>query len=76
MRPRELWRQRGYEGPVIALTAHAMAEDRQRCLASGCSEYASKPINRRELIETIRAPGGGNPLIRRRILVYCAQKTH
>ena len=48
-------RQRGYEGPVIALTAHAMAEDRQRCLASGCSEYASKPINRSELIETIRA---------------------
>ncbi len=47
-------REQGYDGPVIALTAHAMAEDRQRCLDAGCSEYASKPINRRELVETIR----------------------
>jgi PAS domain S-box-containing protein len=49
-----LLRKEGYVGPVIALTAHAMAADRRKCLTAGCSEYASKPINRRELIETIR----------------------
>ena len=44
--------------PIIAMTAHALKEDRQRCLAAGMDAYIAKPLDSRRLIELVETLAG------------------
>jgi len=48
--------------PVLALTAHAMAGDRERAVEAGCTAYMSKPLRYREFLDTVGALVTGSPV--------------
>jgi PAS domain S-box-containing protein len=47
-------RAAGYTRPIVALTAHAMASDREKCLAAGCDDFAVKPIEWEKVLTVLR----------------------
>ena len=50
----EKLRSLGWRGAIIAITAHAMNGDRDRCMKSGCDEYLTKPIEKDALIQAVQ----------------------
>lgn len=55
---RERERRRGGHIPIVAMTAHAMKGDRERCLAAGMDAYVSKPIHLEEFLQIMQKIAG------------------
>jgi two-component system sensor histidine kinase/response regulator len=56
-RIRELEEATGAHTRIVAMTAHAMAGDRERCLAAGMDDYVSKPLRKEDLLRALEGAG-------------------
>src|SRR5262249_26661945 len=61
---REQEQRSGGHVPIIAMTAHAMKGDRERCLAAGMDEYLTKPLNSKQLCSMVELMAGGGAATR------------
>ena len=57
-RIREMERRAGVHTPILAMTAHAMKGDRERCLSAGMDGYVNKPIDPAEFVNTVESIAG------------------
>lgn len=46
-------REQGYKKPILAVTAHALVEEREKCIEIGCTDHLSKPVNQKDLVERV-----------------------
>jgi Amt family ammonium transporter len=53
-------REAGYRLPIVAMTAHAMAGDREEFIAAGCNDYISKPIDVSALLNLVKSWADGS----------------
>ncbi len=51
-------RGKGYGLPIVAITAHALDGDREKCLDAGCTDYATKPVRKSDLLDIIHQYAG------------------
>ena len=61
-RIREIEKSRGTYTPILALTAHTMKGDRERCLAAGMDQFINKPIDAERFVEVVEAAAAGGQL--------------
>ncbi|HDZ21115.1 hypothetical protein LCGC14_0094410 [marine sediment metagenome] len=55
-------RSKGYDRPIIALTAHALADDCDKCLTAGCTAYLAKPIDHNRLLDAVATCSGAHSM--------------
>ncbi len=73
---REHERRTGTHVPIVAMTAHALKGDRERCLEAGMDSYVSKPIRPRDLLEAVEsAVTAGAPVNREALLARVSGNT-